>query len=1488
MDVKELIRQIGDREPLNPYQVAGMASVIGRAGTELPDTAKLEIEDPDRVFTILDRAGAEASPHLVELRQSDSTLTLYARFSPATLGELVYLTPFKGRQQAIRENLIPVLEEIPNWLDLVRVLGRYTLERDDSSLDGRLDRVMDIVLDFLFASSSQPFDAQARSEGEYAICRLVESILKSSTHEALQAYLPHVERALRFLTDNLFSKPTSTFERRILEISSIRSALARRTQETEALLGPHIDLMAARALIAALDEIHPCPADLLVKLETVTAREDFPGKERFQQEILARIKHHSLEEIDKRRAHYELAREGKIRLGPDGFSEGVSFIRGLGEEWQSILALFQSMIALIPMTVQEAFSEILAIQILEIDNAGVKRLLIEGLCGIVIRLEEVKKKASRDLVNTFASLFLNRAYSSAKTEEIVSSLTAVESLGVALGKARYYLMAQEMTDHLVRRPLIQPQEKKFTIEDDDTGEPVVLAEDTAANTAHVQHIKSLMSIIASSPRIWHRLLPYLVVQIEIGRTRLCDEDLIQYSISRLLRSNCSVTHFLVRTLIKAIPYSFKDIGPLDTLRLTAAGLAKELANRGVKPIGNFLGKLRGDIHWRGSIENLYFCRGIMKYFASGDRESIAEWMPTESMPYLGMDQWCSTAEAQGITDLCARIFADLNVDPSDKDCGLALTSVDTSVYRNDRTWPEFSRRMALDVIELIKGLHTKYFIIGQSEAASTVEEDLERLDKLVIQRAQIKQEFLIPDIREPLPAAVTLTEGSEECVREMERIKQEQPSTPIVLRAKKAGHAYAQKAIYREERFEAFTRDLALEALQETLATSINNTHFDRITLDNLPQALAFLDLLVRGISVNGHSCFYLEQAGRDLRRSGELGLTFDKVRDLLKIIKKELDDVHAAYRTWFEEPFDNVLSAARLEQLPRKLRDLTTLKHVPETDFFKNYLKTLYVSDLQARDGNLRVLETFVDKVELFLNQRLAESGRRVIAAAKGAIRKTPFYFPSPEEISACRIGLKASLLRFAENTPPYFVITTDQPLTDSAEMLADGAFRTGLAKSVARLGKLWGRAIGDVSRPALFSVRSGSRISMPGMMTTITNVGINDEIAASLAEKVGPWFAYDCYRRFLQEFTQAVYSVEREEFQEIIDEKKAHFRAARKADMTAEQMKSLAFDYKHRVAELAPEAIELLDRGRFLEVLTRCAVAVLHSFDGIAARKYREAASIDGNWRTPVIVQCMVYGNMELQSSGTGVVSYNPFAMDLRGDFAQGDQGTDVVNGKVATMPVHDPWKTRECLASKMPEAWKQLSHMLFRIAEGLHFDTRLEYTIEKGKVFILQIRKDRERRERVPSLKSFGYNVIAQGTGVSGKIFRGIMVTDRNQIAPFRHMNKAQSIIDAMNETLPEYEKLDGFIFVVNDPIPEEIMEEVFSLPVPTALISRLGGRGAHAADISKSLGKVYVGQVRQIAKFAGNPESIEIDGARIVVGSKMMIHGQTGEIALYERK
>ena len=175
----------------------------------------------------------------------------------------------------------------------------------------------------------------------------------------------------------------------------------------------------------------------------------------------------------------------------------------------------------------------MAVEILILDQPEVKDLLIRGICEIVVRLEKTRKQASRDLIHKFAGLMLDRAYASEDLKEVISSLRALEALGVTLGKAGYFLMAQVLIEDLARRPLIPPISAKFTIEDDDTGEPLVLAEEAGINKAHVQHLKSLIAIIASNPRIMHRLIPYLIVQVEIGRTRVCDEDFIQYWISSL-------------------------------------------------------------------------------------------------------------------------------------------------------------------------------------------------------------------------------------------------------------------------------------------------------------------------------------------------------------------------------------------------------------------------------------------------------------------------------------------------------------------------------------------------------------------------------------------------------------------------------------------------------------------------------------------------------------------------------------------------------------------------------------------------------------------------------------------------------------------------------------------------------------------------------------------------------------------------------------------
>ena len=185
----------------------------------------------------------------------------------------------------------------------------------------------------------------------------------------------------------------------------------------------------------------------------------------------------------------------------DHIRQGIDFIRRFGEEWTTILAAFEQMIDSVPLGIQEAFTRILAAQVLAVDKPDVRKILVDGLCRFVVGMESRRRQSSTGLVHFFVTNFLETATHSSYTEQALSALEAIEALGVTLARNSYFLMARELIELLKAHPLIGPKQSRFTVEDDDTGEPLVIAEETRANTVHVQHIKGLLRIIASGPRI---------------------------------------------------------------------------------------------------------------------------------------------------------------------------------------------------------------------------------------------------------------------------------------------------------------------------------------------------------------------------------------------------------------------------------------------------------------------------------------------------------------------------------------------------------------------------------------------------------------------------------------------------------------------------------------------------------------------------------------------------------------------------------------------------------------------------------------------------------------------------------------------------------------------------------------------------------------------------------------------------------------------------
>ena len=300
----------------------------------------------------------------------------------------------------------------------------------------------------------------------------------------------------------------------------------------------------------------------------------------------------------------------------------------------------------------------------------------------------------------------------------------------------------------------------------------------------------------------------------------------------------------------------------------------------------------------------------------------------------------------------------------------------------------------------------------------------------------------------------------------------------------------------------------------------------------------------------------------------------------------------------------------------------------------------------------------------------------------------------------------------------PEGFCITTEA----CTRYYADGEtigddIREEIVRYIGTLEEQTGKKFGDPDNPLLVSVRSGSRASMPGMMDTILNLGLNETVVDALVKKTGnPRFVYDSYRRFIQMYSDVVMEVGKAYFEELIDEMK-HTRGV-KADLelTADDLKELAAqfkaEYQNKIGEDFPSDP--------IEQLFGAIKAVFRSWDNPRAVYYRRLNDIPSDWGTAVNIQSMVFGNLG-DTSGTGVAfSRNPATGDsgLYGEFLMNAQGEDVVAG------IRTPL-TIDQLKEQNPEVYDQFQEIVDRLENHYRDMQDMEFTIEEGKLFMLQTR-------------------------------------------------------------------------------------------------------------------------------------------------------------------
>ncbi len=481
------------------------------------------------------------------------------------------------------------------------------------------------------------------------------------------------------------------------------------------------------------------------------------------------------------------------------------------------------------------------------------------------------------------------------------------------------------------------------------------------------------------------------------------------------------------------------------------------------------------------------------------------------------------------------------------------------------------------------------------------------------------------------------------------------------------------------------------------------------------------------------------------------------------------------------------------------------------------------------------------------------------------------------------------AEMTRLGFPVPPGFTITTEVcNLYSEVRQLPPG-LADEIKDQMKALEKKMNKGFGDLKDPLLVSVRSGAKISMPGMMDTVLNLGLNDEAVKGLAAQSGDErFAYDAYRRFIQMFSDVVMGLPKPEFEKILHQKKEAAGVTEDSKLSAQALKELVEDFKKKFHDEAGRPFPT----DVHEQLLLAVEAVFKSWNNPRAVVYRDKEKIAHDLGTAVNVQCMVFGNMG-ESSGTGVAftrNYNTGEKKPVGDFLINAQGEDVVAGIRTPMPL-------EALEKEHPTLWKQLAEISSKLEKHYRDMQDMEFTIQQGKLYMLQTRTgkrtaqsavriatdmveecliseeeavlriapaqlDRLLHPFIPDTERSQGNLVAKGTGASPGAACGRVVFEANDAV--RESEGGQNVLLVRPETTPD---------------------DAHGMAVAKGILTSTGGPSSHAALVARGWGIPCIVGCEAL-RIDLEKKTVKVGDVTFGEGDMVTIDGGTGEVFLGE--
>ncbi len=478
------------------------------------------------------------------------------------------------------------------------------------------------------------------------------------------------------------------------------------------------------------------------------------------------------------------------------------------------------------------------------------------------------------------------------------------------------------------------------------------------------------------------------------------------------------------------------------------------------------------------------------------------------------------------------------------------------------------------------------------------------------------------------------------------------------------------------------------------------------------------------------------------------------------------------------------------------------------------------------------------------------------------------------------------AEMTKIGLPVPQGFTVTTEactQYYEDGRKI--NDAIQAEIMEYIVKMEEITGKKFGDLENPLLVSVRSGARASMPGMMDTILNLGLNEDVVNVMAEKSNnPRWAWDCYRRFIQMYSDVVMEVGKKYFEELIDKMKEEKGVTQDVDLTADDLKELAMqfkaEYKSKIGKDFPSDAK--------EQLMGAVEAVFRSWDNPRANVYRRDNDIPYSWGTAVNVQMMAFGNMG-DNCGTGVAfTRDPATGEkgLMGEFLTNAQGEDVVAGVRTPMPIAE-------MAEKFPEAFEEFNKVCAILEDHYRDMQDMEFTVEDGKLYMLQTRNG--KRTAKAALK-IACDLVDEGM-IDEK--KAVAMIDPRNLDTLLHPQFDSKVLKAATPAGKGLGASPGaacgkVVFTAEDAVEwnergekvvlvrlETSPEDITGMKAAQGILTVRGGMTSHAAVVARGMGTCCVSGCGEI-KMDEENKKFELAGKVYNEGDFISIDGSTGNI------